>query len=269
MVEHTRAHERLSANPPEGQRLSVDRPLPRPVQLFLPAGAAPADGSPLLIHFHGSAYVAEHAGAQARRPYAVAVVNLGAGTAVYEQAFTDPGVMGQLVAAIVAAAPAGAVDTSRIVVSAFSAGHGAVRAFLRSAPPLPGLAGLVLLDGIHASYAPPGQVLAEGGVLDTTVLEPFVRLATEAAAGGTAVLITHSEIFPGTFASTTETTDLLVARLGAGRRAVLAWGPVGMQQLSELRLGRLLIRGFAGNSAPDHVDHYHGLPQFLQVLDEL
>jgi hypothetical protein len=50
---------------------------------------------------------------------------------------------------------------------------------------------------------------------------------------------------------------------------VLEWGPVGMQQLGEARAGRLLVRGFAGNSAPDHVDHLHGLPEFLRLLDSL
>jgi len=70
--------------------------------------------------------------------------------------------------------------------------------------------------------------------------------------------------------------DLLMHFHGAGyvpkhavyrsRHPVLKWGPVGMQLLTETRAGGLTILGFAGNSAPDHVDHFHGLPIFLKTL---
>ena len=79
-------------------------------------------------------------------------------------------------------------------------------------------------------------------------------------------VITHSEIFPGTFASTTETADYLIRKLELKEHAVLKWGPMGMQQLSEARAGRFLILGFAGNSAPDHVDQLHSLPAYLRLL---
>jgi hypothetical protein len=76
-------------------------------------------------------------------------------------------------------------------------------------------------------------------------------------------VVTHSEIFPGTFASTTETADWLLSALGLHRTAVLRWGPRGMQQLSEAHAGRFELLGFAGNSAPDHVDQLHAMPEFL------
>jgi hypothetical protein len=38
------------------------------------------------------------------------------------------------------------------------------------------------------------------------------------------------------------------------------------QQLSEAKAGNLLIIGYAGNSAPDHVDQLHGLPDYLRWL---
>jgi hypothetical protein len=79
------------------------------------------------------------------------------------------------------------------------------------------------------------------------------------------VLVTHSEVFPGTFASTTETADYLLRAIGLKRTAVLEWGPVGMQQTSEARAGSFTLLGFAGNSAPDHVDHLHALPDLLRL----
>ncbi|HLJ73622.1 MAG TPA: hypothetical protein VKU62_03480, partial [Thermoanaerobaculia bacterium] len=66
--------------------------------------------------------------------------------------------------------------------------------------------------------------------------------------------------------STTETADWLIAQLGLKSTPVLKWGPRGMQQLSEVRSGSLLIMGFAGNSAPDHIDQFHAMPEFLELL---
>jgi hypothetical protein len=39
-----------------------------------------------------------------------------------------------------------------------------------------------------------------------------------------------------------------------------------MQQLSEARSGRFVLMGFAGNSAPDHIDHFHAMPDLLHRL---
>jgi hypothetical protein len=39
-----------------------------------------------------------------------------------------------------------------------------------------------------------------------------------------------------------------------------------MQQIGETVRGNLAVLGFAGNTAPDHVDHFHGMPEFLRRL---
>jgi hypothetical protein len=93
-----------------------------------------------------------------------------------------------------------------------------------------------------------------------------VLTAFSAGYGDVRFLISPSEMFPGAYASTTEVADAVLQRLGLRRTAVLAWGPRGMQQLSEVRAGRFELLGVAGNSAPDHVDHLHGLPEFLARL---
>ena len=59
------------------------------------------------------------------------------------------------------------------------------------------------MDGLHASYIPENQP----GPVDTQSLGPFVDFAREAVAGRKRMLVTHSEIFPGTYAGTTETAD--------------------------------------------------------------
>jgi hypothetical protein len=128
------------------------------------------------------------------------------------------------------------------------------------------VSGVLLIDGMHTSYVPEGSVLASGGTLDTSNLVALTAFARAAVHGEKRMLVTHSEIFPGTFASTTETADWMLAALPVTRRAVLRWGPRGMQQLSEAHAGRFTLYGYAGNTAPDHVDQLHALPELLKQL---
>jgi hypothetical protein len=142
----------------------------------LPLRTAPAHH---FLRVHGAGYVPKRAAYDSGRPFIVAVVNLGSGSAVYENEFRDESTFPRLVEMI---------------------------------------------------------------------------------------LITHSEIFPGSYASTTETADYLINALHLQRHAVLKSGPAGMQMLSETHRNGLTILAFAGNTAPDHIDHFHGLPVFLKMV---
>src|SRR5262249_32662514 len=125
---------------------------------------------------------------------------------------------------------------------------------------------VLLLDGMHTSYQPEGKLVADGGTLDPSGLDSFVSFAREAMAGKKTFVFTHSEIFPGTYASTTECAEYLLAQLKLTRRAALRPGPIGMQQLSAVDAKRFHLRGYAGNSAPDHVDHLQAMPAWFGLL---
>jgi hypothetical protein len=273
MVERARRHERLQPDQPRGIGFTIDSVLPRPVEVFIPgaptAGAGVAVERTLLVHFFGALYVPLHAVTSPPPRYVLAAVNLGGGSAAYERPLSDSTAWPNLLRRVseeTTRRSGGRVRIGRVIVSAFSAGYGGVRALLTDDRTADKIDGVILLDGLHTSYVPERTVLAEGGALDTTKLVPFLRFARRAVAGQASLLITHSEIFPGTFASTTETTDWLISALGLTRTPVLTWGPGGMQQLSEVRKGRLTILGFAGNTGPDHIDHLHGLREFLTQL---
>lgn len=247
----------------------------KPVDVYIPDRKTPvsngSDDRTLLIHLFGAAYVPTHAVAAAKGDYVLAVVNLGAGSAAYERPLSDTSAWNKLLRKVreeTASRTQGRVHFSRVAVSAFSAGYGGVRALLSDDRIAASIDAVLLLDGLHTSYVPEYRVLAEGGTLDTTKLVPFLRYARHAVAGETQMVITHSEIFPGTFASTAETTDWLIAALGLTRSPVLAWGPGGMQQISEVKRGGLAIMGFAGNTGPDHIDHLHGLGWFLTNIEQ-
>lgn len=260
MVEETRAHERLAPREIGGARRSFPGPQGRAVELWIPDGVRRGDALPLVVHFHGAAWLPQQAVAQLPARTVAAVVNLGAGSGAYDRAFSDPAAFDSLLAGV---AQAAAVRVTDVTLVGFSAGHGAIRAILRDPRHFARVGAILLLDGMHTSYVPERTVLAEGGTLDERNLEELARFAEAATRGEKRFVITHSEIFPGTFASTTETADWLLKRLGVRRTPVLRWGPRGMQQLAEVRAGRFEALGFAGNTAPDHVDHLHAMPELL------
>lgn len=267
MQEGIRVHERIVDKPLAGLSRSITGLLPKSVSVFVPESARDADGVDILIHFHGAAFISNTAVAKSKYPIVAVNVHLGAGSAAYERPFLDETVFPRLVRQVKVVLDEEHIDTitpPRVFLSGFSAGSGAIRAILRYH--VDAIDGVLLLDGLHTDYVPDRVVLSEGGALNTDQLEPFLTFAKMAVDGEKRLLVTHSEIFPGTFSSTTETTDYLISVLGLQRTPVLEWGPVGMQLLSRTEAGRLTILGFAGNTAPDHVDHFHGLPEFLPLL---
>jgi hypothetical protein len=269
MIERSRPHERIEQRALPGTRRTIEGLLGKPVEMFIPASTSDIRMPNLVVHFHGAAFVAEHAVARLGRGYVLAVVNLGAGSGIYDRSFDDPAVFDSLLSRLVKEISGESKQTiapGRIILSGFSAGHGAIRAILRHSAHFDRVDAVLLLDGLHTSYEPERKVLGDGGQLDTKNLEVFVRFGRLAVQGTKRLLITHSEIFPGTFASTTETVDYLVDALGLRRTPVLRQGPVGMQQIGETVRGNLAVLGFAGNTAPDHVDHFHGMPEFLRRL---
>lgn len=266
MAEHIRSHERIPDRDLPGTAFSITGLLPKPVDVYVPDTADGASINTLIIHFHGQPYVARYSARSLEKPVVQATVNLGAGSSVYERPFSDPAVFTALVAAIGDSLEARRIggDIAHIHLSSFSAGYGAVRALLRDH--MARIDSIILLDGLHTDYIPARTVLAEGGAIGTDKLEGFLRFARLSLSGEKRMIITHSEIFPGTYASTTETADYIIDTLGLKRDPVLKWGPCGMQMVSETSAGSLRILGFAGNTAPDHVDHFHGLHAFTRMI---
>ena len=269
MVENTRRHERLVQKPAEGSPRSFVGPGGKSVEMSVPDRSIDGEAFDLVVHFHGAAWLPEQAVAALAGNRVSAVVNLGAGSGGYDRAFADAGAFDSLIAGVareVTALSGRRVRARELTLVGFSAGHGAIRAILRQPRHFASVGAVLLLDGMHTSYVPEGTVLAAGGLLDTTNLTAFRDFARAAIRGEKRFLITHSEIFPGTFASTTETADWLLQALALPRTAVLEWGPRGMQQLSGARAGKFELLGYAGNSAPDHIDQLHAMPELLARL---
>lgn len=270
MVESTRRHERLTEVSLKGTKRIFVGPANKPVEVFVPAGLTSRHQFDLVIHFHGAAFIPEQAVAALNNRTVAATVNIGTGSGGYDRAFTDVTAFDSLLANItheVAAVAGRPLQIGTITLTAWSAGHGAIRAIIRDARHFAQINAILLIDGMHTSYVPEGKVLALGGTIDTTNLVAFTNFARAAMQGKKRFLVTHSEIFPGTFVSTTESADWILNALGLKRSAVLRWGPRGTQQLSEVTSGRFSLMGFAGNTAPDHVDELHAMPELLKQLN--
>lgn len=268
MSDTTRPHPRVTEYVPKGTRQAVG-----PGTLFVRDGLR-ADGPlTLLVHFHGAPWLVEHHISELKGPVVLLTMQLGSGSGVYGSAFANPAQFSETVAEAERAASAllaRAVNFGRIVLTSFSAGYGAIRAILRQAGNYERVAAVLLADSLHASYvSPTAGPRAQDLPVNTADVDIFLRLAADAVAGRKRFAVLHSEVFPGTYASTTETADALVAHVKLRRRPSLREGPLGMQQLSDTRSGRFAVIGYAGNSAPDHMDHLYAIGDALKSLQFL
>ena len=255
MVEHTREHLRLPQQSPEGRREKLSLGT-----LFVPAKLQSKSQAPVLFFFHAQGAVPEIAAA--RNNMVVVSAVLGAGSRVYAKPFLDPTFFNKL---FTEAQTRAGMKLGPITLAGWSAGCGAIRQIMSTTEYYDKVSNAIMIDGIHTSYldGKPGPLESR---IDPEPLQIFIRMSRDAIAGRKRVIITHSEIFPGTFASTTETSDYILNALGLHSHPVVKWGPMGTQELSEVRSGKFLMVGFAGNSGPDHVDELHSLPDYLRWL---
>ncbi len=262
MSDSTRPHPRVTRYDVPGRRAALSTGT-----LYISDRFKPRGRIDLVVHFHGAPWLIEHHVRSASAQTALVTVQLGSGSRVYADAFADAAVFTRLLdeaASRLRELAGRPVEWGSITLSSFSAGYGAVRSILQHPDHFARIGGIILADSLHASYAAEsGPSRAADLPVDETSLQPFIRFAIEAAAGRRQMLVSHSEVFPGTFASTTETADVLLRRVHLPRRRILRDGPIGMQQLSEARRGSFELAGFAGNSAPDHMDHLYALGRFL------
>ncbi|MEO8649258.1 MAG: hypothetical protein ABI539_08845 [Acidobacteriota bacterium] len=220
---------------------------------------------PLIVHFHGVPWLIEYHIAKHFPNAALITVNLGSGSRIYGDPFVHPEMFQNLIdeAARILNVKK---SWSSITLVGFSAGYGAIRAILRHEQNFRQVNNVLLLDGLHASYVPEGKRLSDGGVIKEDDMDSYFRFARSAIVGNKRFMISHSEIFPATYASTTECVDYLITKLGLKRTARLEKGPAGMQQTSEVNKNRFQIRGYAGNTGADHGDQLQAMPEWLKLL---
>ena len=259
----TAEHHRIAKTEVPGRHFDLNS-LPGAV-LFAQEKFDPKKRVPLIIHFHGPGWLVEYQVTRDLPRAAVITVQLGTASSVYNRPFDGTRTFDAMVeeARVLLGLKRG---FSSINLTAWSAGYGAVRAILRDQVNFARVTSVLLLDGIHASYSPEGKPLAEGGVVNDRDLDSFLKFAREAAAGRKTFVITHSEIVPGTYASTTECTDYLLKALGLKRRPVRRKTRSGMHQLTTVDARGFHVRGYSGDTAADHIDFIHSMSEWLGLF---
>jgi hypothetical protein len=86
------------------------------------------------------------------------------------------------------------------------------------------------------------------------------------------MLLTHSEIPTSGYESTTQTANYLINGIGAQRISVAAVDEIGVQK-SACDTGYFHLKGYAGETASDHLKHLYGmnlmLAKIIQILDQI
>lgn len=235
--------------------------------LYLPPTFRSTDGTyDLVVHFHGNVGLVEESIALADINAAVVIVNVGLGSGVYDQRFSGPAVLPAVLDRVdeeIGRRGLPSPHRRRVALTAWSAGYGAVVRILESGALGDSLDAIVLLDGFHAAFDQKQQV-------DLARLTPFVEFAHMAMRGERLLSITHSEIDPYTYPSSTRTTDALLGQLGlprtpGGARPVLP--PFSqmhgvpkdkllpLEPTSECHSGSFHVRGFTGQTPEAHMAH--------------
>ena len=266
MEEHIRPHKRVGQSICEGDRVEINDVFINPAILFIPERLHHQDTADIVFHFHGSDEIIGYATCHESRKLLTVTMNLGSGSSAYERPFQKSEAFGLLLKLVKKKAASRQLVAGNIIISGFSAGYGAIRAILSNSIYNDIIDGVLLLDGMHTDYIPDGQTLYKGGELNVVKLDTFLQFAKAAMNGEKKMLITHSCIFPGTYASTTECTEYIIRSLGLSRIPALEEGPLGMQMVGKSIKGNLAIMAFAGNTAPDHMDHLHGFHDFVGHL---
>jgi hypothetical protein len=250
--------------------------------VLVPSTFSSADGAyDLYLHFHGSTQAVRESAEYAGLNAVVAVVNLGANSAPYLDAYDAPGTYERTLRAVARALGERGLDhphLRRVAVGSWSGGYGAVSKILDHDTGTESLDAVLILDGIHCGFLDERHA-----VLNALVISPFLRAAKRAAEGRLLFSITHSEIDPIAYAGTYLTAGYLLDAvhghrgepLAAPEQAELraAEGAVGkrlekrMEPVSEATVGTFHVRGYRGNTSEHHLAHL--LQMGATVMPEL
>lgn len=211
----------------------------------------------IAMHFHGAAWLVERNFYQTRKNAVLVSIHFPGFSSAYRKPFSDAQLFQQILdETLIALKERGIVEpdarVGRICLTAFSAGYGAIREILRVPAYYEHITDLVLADSVHCGYVNEKE-------LNSAQLAPFLRFAQDAAAGDKTMWMTHSSIQPPGYASTTETSDYLIAGVGGERHAASGIHGRGMRLISAFDKGNFHVRGYTGTTAIDHMDHFYSM----------
>lgn len=225
----------------------------------------------LVIHFHGAPWIVEQNFYFAQKNAVQVTISLPGLSGVYTNKYKDRQEFGRLLNEIMKILEREKIVNKprlgKLCLTSFSAGFGALREILKVPKYYRLITDIVCADSIHCGFV---SVTSATGVITTLnkkQMAPFLKFAKDAVQGKKTMLITHSEIDPLTYASTTKTADYLIEKVGAIRKPVSLLHPSqnnNMKLLSAADKGNFHVRGYAGNTPQDHMDHLYKIADFIK-----
>ncbi len=205
------------------------------------------------------------------------------GSAGYAKLFAEPGYLDYVLRSTLADLQKNgekrATHVRRLGVVSWSAGMGGVSQLVGNPATLARIDSVVLLDSIHATYtdpkngvarvAVPGQAAMGLGAdwVDMKAVAKYVHLASEAAQGKKAFVISASAILPPDYASCAETSRAVlravsspVTELESAEKNAL-----GMTPKYRAAKGDLHARGWRGGGPHDHFDQLHLVGEMVRT----
>jgi hypothetical protein len=224
---------------------------------------------PVWIHLHGAPAVLEANFASIGAPGVLVNMTLPGLSKIYADHFAEaatfPELLREIEALLRRTAPERMWTLGKVTVSSFSAGFGGVRQLLRQPAAFDRIAALVMADSIYCGYA--GDIMRRQ--VDAELMSGFVRFAELAAAGKKRLLISHSRQVPEGYASTMETADYLINKIGGERvQAESGEWPGGLQLLTRFSRSGFEVLGFEGDAPEDHMRHLRAIGAFMQRVEK-
>ncbi|HVJ20443.1 MAG TPA: hypothetical protein VM686_33745 [Polyangiaceae bacterium] len=243
-------YDRWSRAPSMGQMIAPQK-----------GGVSPAGLFDVMFHFHGHEAVRKE-WVQVMDGAVLVGIDLGNGSGPYEQTFANPAAFKTLLASVEKAMTERTGITAharRIGLSAWSAGYGAVQQIIGQPLGRERVDSVILLDGLHCGYA--------HNSLNELQIGSFIDFARQAAARDKFMMVSHSSIIPPGYASTTETANFLVYKLGGNVQTARSRtsDPMGLELITRFSKGDFHVRGFSGNDKMDHCAHIGFLRDVLKI----
>lgn len=242
--------------------------------LFVPPDFTSEDGRfDLLVHYHGNTELIEESVTAVKLNALVYIINRGEGSGRYSEPLRNPHAFDEMLGTLEDRAEEKLGLKSprirRIALSSWSAGYGAVYHILNSRSRLDRVDAVLMMDSLHASFAPGSETR-----LAPLSLKPFVKFGKRAIAGEKLMMITHTAVETHGYPDTTRSADGLLERLELEREeaapevdsppttdlaSALAAFPSKerewMHVTSKAERGTFLVWGCKGDDKGDHIAH--------------
>ena len=243
-----------------------------PFALFLPSPVT-SPKCRLTVHFHTAAWfiIQEHVRRGATHP--LACFQLGEGSTVYRKPFEDRDRFDRCLRAIEAQLRGHSgmsnLAISRLELSSFSAGYGAIREIVKSPAYTDRINAIVLADSMYGGFETnSGNVRVPA----REHIDPWIPFAQAARDGKKTFLITYSDVPTSAYASSSECARALLKNLGLTHSDVAdnnldATKDPEFPLLRRTDVAGLHVWGYGGTNAQAHLTHVRHLADLWRAID--